>query len=162
MVSLLAGEEVSGAFGLGEVRTREAYECYAGLNFRLRRIQDGTRLGLAPPNAGVEPDWASRIHPWIVRVMVTPAEISDGVFRTDGFWMVTIEDGHHQEMFRQDFSEKDLAALTGSEPLIALICEFESGLIPAYWTVWPYSREGGWGIRVSGKLPEQDFAIVVS
>ena len=164
IASLFVGErsmyEAGQCFGLGAVRTVEEYERYAGINFRLRLIHDHARRGLEPPTVTGEEEWASHVYPWMVRVTLTPSQLEADAFSQEGFWMVLIEDEYHQEIYRQDFSRKDLEAFTGSEPVIALICEFPSGLIPAFWTVWPFSTESGWGQRATGALPEHDYTIL--
>ena len=156
------GSETNDRFGIGGTRTVKEFECYAGIDFRLRRIQDYARLGFEPPDPKSSSDWAAAVYPWIVRVRLEPVQLRTEAFSQDGFWMVLIEDEQHQEIVRQDFASKELSLFTGREPMIALICEFESGMVPAHWTVWPFSREGGWGVKASGKLADQDFAIVKS
>ena len=41
-----------------------------------------------------------------------------------------------------------------------LVCELQSGSIPARWTVWPVSRSRGWLKKIEGKLPEEDYTIL--
>ena len=164
LASLFVGEKsiykAGQAFGLGAARTLEEYEQYAGINFRLRLIHDRARRGCEPPTVAADDGWTSHVYPWLVRVTLTPSQLEDAAFSQEGFWMVLIEDEYHQEIYRQDFGRKDLEVFTGSEPVIALVCEFKSGLIPAFWTVWPFSAEAGWCEKATGALPEHDYTIL--
>jgi hypothetical protein len=47
------------------------------------------------------------------------------------------------------------------QPEIELVCELQSGSIPAAWTVWPVSRSRGWLRKVEGKLQDGDFTILL-
>ena len=156
----LPSEEAPKSFGLGSARTLADFEQYAGLNFRLRRIHDHARLGHEPPSILDGEDWASHVYPWAVRIELNPAALGQGVLHEPGFWMVLIEDEHHQEIFRQDFSDKDLQVFSGNEPRITLICEYEAGLLPAHWIVWPYSSSRGWGLKLTGRFLDDDYAII--
>ena len=51
-----------GEFGLGESRSLSDYEQYAGINFKLRLVQDYTRDDYPPPNPEVygDDDWETR------------------------------------------------------------------------------------------------------
>jgi hypothetical protein len=55
----------------------------------------------------------------------------------------------------------ELAPVFGEEPRIFLVCEFESGSVPAKWSVWPVSRSKGWLRKIEGTLADEDFTIVV-
>jgi hypothetical protein len=44
---------------------------------------------------------------------------------------------------------------------ILLICEFQAGTIPATWSIWPVNRTQGWLSRVSGRLKEENYRIVL-
>ena len=155
----LASSNLLGRFGLGAVRTREDYERYTGISFALRKLQDYTRYGFEPPNPASPADWPERIYTWLVRVAVNAAELSPGALDDFSFWMVTIHDENRREIRRHDFQRKELT-VHGTESQIVLICEIESGIIPAFWSVWPFSRSGGWGRRLEGALAESDFSII--
>ncbi len=146
-------------FGLGTVRTRDEYERYAGISFRLRKIQDYTRLALDPPNPEIAADWPERIYSWLVRVAVPVKALPIGALDETSFWVVTIQDEERREFRRHDFQRRDIQA-TGEESEIALVCEIESGIIPAYWTVQPYSKAHGWGSMLQGVVADGDYTIV--
>lgn len=147
-------------FGLGNVRTLEEYEAYAGISFQHRKVQDYTRLALEPPNPPAPADWPDRIYTWLVRIIFNTAALSPCAFDPSGFWMVTVLDEDGREIRRHDFSKDELRVFTSKDPRIVLVCEIRSGIIPRGWTVWPYSRERGWGRRFEGRFSEADFSII--
>ena len=67
---------------------------------------------------------------------------------------------HHNEIYRRDLSPEELAPLAG-QPEIELVCELQSGSIPAGWTVWPVSNSRGWLQKIEGQLREGDFTILL-
>ena len=159
VIRLLQGQSVD-SFGLGTARTLADYEQYAGLSFASRKMQDYTRRSEEPPNPPAKADWQDHIYPWIVRILIDPARMSPAAFRDQNFWYVTLQDEQQNEIYRHDFPAAELEPFTGSESRIALVCELESGIIPATWTVWPVSRTLGWLSKLHGKLEEGDYAIV--
>ena len=163
VTSLLSSKRSRGRshrFGLGTARTLADYEAYAGMSFSLRKAQDYTRKALMPPNPPAPADWADRIYSWMIRITLDPATLAPCAFDPSAFWVVAIEDEQRTEILRRDFSSEELKAFTGHEPQITLICEMQSGIVPEFWSVWPFSRESGWGGRLQGQLSESDFSII--
>jgi hypothetical protein len=74
--------------------------------------------------------------------------------------MVAIKDENRNEIYRRDVTSLELEAFTGAESQIILICEIQSGIIPASWAVWPFTRGEGWGKILEGSLSDSDFAII--
>ncbi|NYF79318.1 GlcNAc-transferase family protein [Granulicella arctica] len=157
---LLAGQSVE-SHGLGSVRTLKEYEDYAGLSFSLRKGQNYTLLSEEPPNPEPPPDWAEQIYPWMVRITVDAAALPVGSLDDPAFWYVSVHDEERNEIFRRDFPRAELETLSGKEPKISLICEFQSGIIPATWSIWPVSRSRGWLQRIRGVLAESDYTILL-
>lgn len=147
-------------FGLATVRTRADFENYAGISFHLRKAQDYTRRALEPPNPIASTDWPDNIYTWLVRVVVERTLLPSAAFHRLGFWMVAIKDENRSEIYRRDVTSLELEAFTGAESQIILICEIQSGIIPASWAVWPFSRGEGWGNILEGGLSDSDFAII--
>jgi hypothetical protein len=44
---------------------------------------------------------------------------------------------------------------------LVLVVEFQSGTIPATWSVWPVSRTLGWLSKIEGRLAEDDYTIIL-
>ena len=156
---LLSNQSV-GSYGLGPVRTLADYEAFAGLSFRERKVQDYTRRLFEPPNPPPDPDWISKIYNWIVRILIDPHQLPAAAFAQPAFWYVTLHDEEGREIFRRDFPGSEFATVTGIEPKIALICEFESGILPISWTVWPVNTSSQWLSKIKGFLAEDDYAIL--
>ena len=58
----LVAEATVGRHGLGQRRTLEDYEAYAGISFRDRKVQDYTLLHGEPPNPPTDPEWSDRVR----------------------------------------------------------------------------------------------------
>jgi hypothetical protein len=157
--NLLSGQPVD-AFGLGNARTLEEYEEYAGLSFRLRKAQDYTVRSQEPPNPKVAADWTEQVFSWLVRIRLRN-EFPAGGWGDFSFWYIGVHDEHGSEIYRRDLSSEELVPLSVQQPEIELVCELQSGSIPVSWTVWPVSRTRGWLSRIDGKLGEEDFTILL-
>jgi Glycosyltransferase (GlcNAc) len=155
---LLAGQPVD-RFGLGSVRTVEQFEEYAGLSFGLRKAQDYTVRSEEPPNPKVDANWVKEIYTWLVRIKLDSEQLSADNWRDFSFWYLGVHDEDHHEIFRHDLTPDELEPLSQQQPEIELVCELQSGSIPASWTVWPVSRSRGWLTKVEGTLREEDFTI---
>ncbi|MGF7180311.1 GlcNAc-transferase family protein [Tunturiibacter psychrotolerans] len=157
---LLAGQPVE-SYGLGSVRSLEDYEAYAGLLFKLRKVQDYTVRCGEPPNPEAAVDWTGQIFPWMVRITFDRDGLPVAAFDDPELWYVGVQDADHVEIYRRDIPSSQLASLQTAEPKIVLVCEFESGAVPVSWTVWPVSRSLGWLTRIEGTLGDGDYTIVV-
>ena len=157
---LLAGQPVE-SFGLGSVRTVEEFEAYAGLSFALRKAQDYTVRAEEPPNPKMDANWAEAIYPWLVRIRLESRQFSEESWRDFSFWYIGVHDEEHHEIYRRDLTAGELVPLSQQQPEIELVCELQSGSIPASWTVWPVSRSRGWLARMEGTLREEDFTILL-
>jgi hypothetical protein len=157
---LLLGEPVGG-FGLGSARTIEQFEEYAGLSFRLRKAQDYTVRSEEPPNPKLEANWAQEIYSWLVRIRLNSSGFPSDCWGDFSFWYVGIHDQNQNEIYRRDLSSQELEPLATNRPEIELVCELQSGSIPAGWTVWPVSRSRGWLSKIEGQLREEDFTILL-
>ena len=157
---LLAGETVD-RYGLGSIRTLEEYEQYAGLSFRLRRAQDYTVRCGEPPNPEGPTDWAEQIHTWMARIRLDRASLPAKAFEDPAFWYVGLKNEDGTEIYRQDISPAQVDSFPSEESRIVLICEFQSGTIPATWTVWPVSQSKGWLTKIEGTLAEEDYTILL-
>jgi hypothetical protein len=157
---LLSGEPLD-AFGLGSARTLEEFEEYAGLSFRLRKAQDYTIRSEEPPNPKADANWAEEIYSWLVRIRFNTSELPADGPRDFSFWYIGVHDENGHEIYRRDLSSEELESLSLQQPEIELVCELQSGSIPATWTVWPVSRSRGWLRKMEGKLQDGDFTILL-
>ena len=156
---LLLGQPVD-AFGLGNLRTMEEFEAYAGVSFPLRKAHDYTVRSEEPPNPTLDANWAEEIYSWMVRIRLNSSEFSPDSWRDFSFWYIGVHDENHNEIYRRDLSPEELAPLAAQQPEIELVCELQSGSIPAAWSVWPVSRSRGWLQKLEGQLQQEDFTIL--
>ncbi len=156
---LLLGEPVEG-FGLGSERTIEEYEAYAGLSLKRRRAQEYTMRAAEPPNPPAPADWPDRIYPWIAKIIVQRAAISEDSFEDPHLWMVGIFDERSTEIYRRDVTADELASLPADGPEIVILLEFTSGTVPVRWLVWPMSKPKGWLTKIAGEFADGDFALL--
>lgn len=157
---LLTGQPVE-SYGLGAVRTLEQYQDYAGLSIVLRKAQEYTVRSEEPPNPQADPDWAGQIFPWMVRITLDRSALPAAAIDDPEFWVVAVKDESGTEIYRVDVPQAQLATLLSEGATLVLYCEFESGTIPASWSVWPVSRSLGWLPKMEGTLKEEDFTIVM-
>jgi hypothetical protein len=156
---LLAGQ-MAGPFGLGSVRTIQEFEAYAGLSFRLRRAQDYTSRSEEPPNPKAPANWEEEIYSWLIRIRLKREDFPVNGWHDFAFWYLGVQDEFGNEIYRRDLSATELAALPLDQPEFVLVCELQSGSIPAAWIVWPVSRSLGWLKKIEGKLADDDYTII--
>jgi hypothetical protein len=157
---LLSGQPVA-EFGLGSVRTIEEFEAYAGLSFRLRKAHDYTSRSEEPPNPKVNSDWAGEVYSWLVRITLRASQFPVDGWDDFSFWYIGVHDENHNEIYRRDLSSTELQPLSLQQPEIVLVCEIQSGGIPAAWTVWPVSHSRGWLTKIEGRVREGEFTILL-
>ena len=156
---LLRGERLDG-FNLGTVRSLGEYEAYAGISFRARKAQVYTMRAEEPPNPTENPGWEDEIFTWLVRI-VLHAEAIDPRARADAaLWYLGVHDDLGNEIYRRDLTPEEVSALPRGEPELVLVCELQSGSIPASWTVWPATHGGGWLPKLQGHLADEDFSVL--
>lgn len=156
---LLLGEDV-GSFGLGQTRTLNDYEAYAGISFRWRKAQGYTLRGSEPPNPDIPEDWPDRIYPWIAKIRFTRGQMPEGSLANPMLWSLSILDGEGNEVCHRDLRGEDLQPFTNGDEELSIVCEFASDTIPVKWTLWPLTRSGQWLAKFGGSLGEEDFAVV--
>jgi hypothetical protein len=157
---LLSGQPLD-AFGLGSARTIEEFEAYAGLSFRLRKAHDYTSRSEEPPNPKVDLDWAQEVYSWLVRITLESNEFPPNCWDDFSFWYIGVHDENQNEIYRRDLSPAELESLSLQQPHIVLVCELQSGSIPAAWTVWPVSRSHGWLRKITGVFGDEDYTVVL-
>ena len=157
---LLSGEALL-EFGLGTARTLPEYEEYAGISFKTRKAQDYTMRSEEPPNPPADPGWEKEIYTWMVRIVLPARAITESARTDASLWYLAIHDAFGNEIFRRDLTRAEVLALPADQTENVLICELQSGTIPAAWTVWPVTRSAGWQAKLQGRLGEEDYSILL-
>ncbi|MGI4830854.1 MAG: GlcNAc-transferase family protein [Janthinobacterium lividum] len=160
VAKLLAGGALQ-AFNLGTARTLAEYEAYAGISFKTRKAQDYTMRSEEPPNPPMDANWESEIYTWMVRIVVPAGAMSESARADASLWYLGIQDAAGNEIFRRDLTRAEVLALPSDQTENVLICEMQSGTIPAAWTVWPVTRGAGWQAKLQGELREEDYSILL-
>ena len=157
---LLAGETLA-SFNLGRLRSLSEYESYAGISFRARRVQDDTMRSSEPPNAPAPEDWAEHIFTWLTRIALQRNDLPHEARDQAEFWYIGVHDELGNEIYRRDLTRAEVQSLAWDQPEVILICELQSGSIPARWTIWPVDRSHRWMRKIEGHFKEGDYSIVL-
>jgi hypothetical protein len=140
-----------GEFGLGTARRLADYEHYAGINFKLRLVQDYTRNDQPPPNPEIytvadsekccNKDYVAKIA--IRRDKLPPLKDVD-------FWYVGLHDKAGNELIRQDLNRPSIKKALLTNP-VRLKVNYLASEPTSTWTIWPHSSTKGWLRKVTGK-----------
>jgi glycosyltransferase involved in cell wall biosynthesis len=139
-----------GKYGFGNKRSLKDFEKYAGINFKLRAVQQYTLESKTPPNPqrySDDQDWLdSFCKQQRCRILLGRDEIPK---ETDcDFWYIGAHNRDGEEIFRQDVTGEEIKCdinVSRWEKVMEFWCDDAI----ATWTVWPHSRTKGWLDRIS-------------
>ncbi len=97
----------------------------------------------------------------MVRITLERTALPDGALEDPVFWYVGVQSEDGTEIHRKDILKDQVDTLPRNEPRLVLVLEFQSGTIPATWSVWPVSQSLGWLSKMEGRLAEEDYTIVM-
>src|SRR5271165_7151910 len=139
-----------GEFGLGNSRSLSDYERYAGINFKLRLVQDYTREDQPPPNPEVysDDDWETRLRKNFVATILLGRGKLPPLKNVD-FWYVGLHDKAGTELFRQDMLPESLEQVLQKDP-VRFDLNYRSASKAASLTIWPHSASRGWLHKITG------------
>jgi glycosyltransferase involved in cell wall biosynthesis len=141
-----------GIYDFGKVRTLEDYERYAGISFKKRAVQQYTKDNNLAPNP---PLFGEDFEKSFIKIFKHCIDISyDQVPEKDyEFWVVAFHDKDGYTIYRKDADINEINNLMNDPDGYCKIWrEFETGMIPSYWVVWPYSKSKGWCEKIENKL----------
>ena len=136
----LSKKETYGTYGLGDVRTIADWEQYAGVRFIDRSVKQPTIDGDLPP---VDPELP------FIRVFKHLLNMDKDIFKDINFVAVILKDKDGNDLFRKDYSAKEIDKLTNGTT-VSLWIEAIVISQPAEWIVWP--NDGEWLERIGGTL----------
>jgi hypothetical protein len=155
-VATLLGQRNSaldlGEFGLGRSRSLLDYEQYAGINFKLRLVQDYTRQDHPPPNPEVfsGADWKKHsVKDRRATIRVRPNQLPALKDKDVDFWYVGLHDDAGSELYREDLFPDSIASLLRQSP-VRLELTYQSAVAATRWTIWPHSPKRGWLRKITG------------
>ncbi len=139
-----------GEFGLGKSRSLADYEHYAGINFKLRMVQDYTREGHAPPNPEVysDKDWEIRSTRDFTATILVGRDQLPSLSDVD-FWYVGLHDKAGIELLRQDMLPDPVEQVLREDP-VRIDLNYRAASKAASWTIWPHSASRGWLRKITG------------
>ena len=140
-----------GEFGLGIARTLADYERYAGINFKLRLVQDYTRDDEPPPNPEIftGDDWEKHCKKdYVAEILVSRDKLPP--LEDVDFWYVGLHDKSETELIRRDLNPSSIEkALRANR--VRLDLTYRAAEPASTWTIWPHSPKKGWLRKVTGK-----------
>jgi hypothetical protein len=144
-----------GEFGLGNARTLADYEHFAGINFKLRLVQDYTRNDQAPPNPEIyaDVDWEKHCKKDFVTKITVRRDKLPPFDRAD-FWYVGLHDKAGTELIRQDLLPESIKKALRTDP-VRLELSYRATEPAHRWTVWPHSPTKGWLRKITGKAASE-------
>ena len=143
-----------GKYGFGNVRTLREYEEYAGINFKLRGVQQHTLDRKEPPYpfmSTTERDWESTfLKSNDVRISVHKDEFED-IPDNIAFCFVGVHDADGKELHRKDLTASEFYKKLESDWLdYPYICITSTK--PVSYTVWPYTKNGVWLKKITKQI----------
>ena len=150
------GEEMidMGKYGFGTVRSLSDYEKYAGINFKIRGVQQYTldkNYSPNPYNFNSEDEYMnsfSSIFKHCIDVGYSSVPETDY-----DFWVVAFHGDNDETIFRQDADINEINRMKQDPDGYCKVWrQFQTVTKPKYWVVWPHSVSKGWCDRLTGNL----------
>jgi hypothetical protein len=142
------GFDIKPEYGLGEERTVEDYENFAGLNFKNKLVQQYTIENKEPPN----PDVSSN-NPWRMSFYQS-ITLYRPDFKLDDydFWHVAFDDENGNAVHYEQFDENRIAQYLSQPGHISWENFFSVEKMPTKWVVWAHSKSKEWAERFEGNI----------
>ena len=142
-----------GIYGFGKERTLKDYEKYAGINFKLRGVQQYTLDKKYPPNPIIhsEEEWLNSFTSVFKHCIdINKSQVPETDY---DFWVVAFHNEKDETMFRKDADENEIKIMMRDPDGYCKVWrEFNTSIKPKYWVVWPHSKSKGWCERIVGNL----------
>jgi hypothetical protein len=136
-------------FYFGKERSLEDYEKYAGVNFKLRAIQQYTLEHKLPPNPVVNNWKDSFIKKFKYTILLDKNKVTETDYT---FWCV-IFFNYDKELYRLDVGKEEIDNLLNTDDKFCRIYrEFDYISQPTKWLIWPYSASKGWRDKIECEL----------
>ena len=134
-----------GRYGFGDVRSLQDYEKYAGLNFKLRAVQQHTKDRKNPPNPVTwvnDAEWEASFtkkQQVAIDVKLSDVDLPDDL----QFLFVGVHDKRDNQLHRIDLTQQQVKSKTNNGRLNIKL-NFESCSEPDKWILWPFSETSQW------------------
>lgn len=127
-----------GEYGLGDIRTHQEYELYAGVNFKNRKLHPNTLSGNDPP-INDNSEWYKiepKIYSYSIKTPILTQDIS--------FIYIGIENSSGEVLYRFDLNKENYTN--------ELNINFSANSEPKKIVIWPHSKENKWLERKDIKI----------
>lgn len=136
--------------GLGNIRTLQDFERYAGVDFKKRRFHKDVINETPPPIKFVSEEAFQKelVTRFKYCIDVYRPELSEGDY---DFWCIVFKDEQNKDMYRKDADENEIKTIIATLPddkFIHIWREFDTDSKPYKWTIWPHSKSKGWNTKI--------------
>jgi len=129
-------------YDLGEERSLEDYELYAGIKFKDQTITHRCQKNLPPPGT----DGDSIYHQ--SKEYHVKINKHDFLYEDCAFGMLVFEDNNGMVVHHDIITKDEIKTLRSlNNPYMTLVRNL-AGQIPTRYLIWPYSQSHGWGDKV--------------
>ena len=148
------GKEIDfGIYGLGNVRTLEEYERYAGISFKKKGVQQYTIDNNLAPNPVINDPTEYENSFSLLFKHCIDIGFHQVPHNDYDFWAVAFHDVDGNELYREDADKNEIISMKNDPDGYCKVWRtFETTKQPSSWRVWPHSVEHGWCERIEGKL----------
>ena len=129
-------------YGLGEARTLEEYEVYAGIKFKDQTITHRCKKNLPPPGIPGDSiyyeakDYQIKLNKY------------DFLYDDIAFATVVMEDDAGMVVHQDTITVEEIKTLKQSDLPYVAVTRSITGANPLRYLIWPYSQSHGWGDKV--------------
>ena len=134
-----------GVYGLGNERTLEDYQEYAGINFKTRRIRQSTLDNKIPIHGKKEEPYNKKFK-HIIDLHSNDFSRNDYTFAA-----VILEDKKGNQLYRKDEEGQSFMDKMENDKFFHVHVEANID-IPYKWVVWAYSKQDTWAEKREGVL----------
>ena len=142
-----------GPYGLGNQRSLEEYEKFAGINFKNRSVHIDAQEGTPPP-VSLEGYEEKFINSFKYCIDISKEQLPEKDY---DFFAVAFKNSSGEEICRVDLSQPEIDSALNSNPsdeFVRLWREFSCSIVPSSWVVWPRSISKGYLDRIEGDIPQ--------
>ncbi len=134
-----------GKYGFGTVRSLNDYEKYAGLNFKLRAVQQHTMDRKNPPNPVTWNDETQWLDTFSKKEHVNISVPIDKIDMPNDlqFMFVGVHGKNDNQLYRKDLDSKEINRYMKNGKFVMNL-DFMCTDKPDKWILWPFSKSDKW------------------
>ena len=146
-----------GKYGLGNKRSLEQYERYAGLCFKNRSVSNETLNHKEPADPDMSiiyEEWSSSLNSIFKHCIDLNSDLIDKNAEYL-FWYVGLFDKDKKEIYRKDCDEqevKQIMSTQASQQFYNIWRTCTPAGVPKFWKIIPYRKDTGWQQEIDGTI----------